>query len=499
MMKRIMSLALTILLLSSVVMTASCGDDAAKSAETTAPTASATETQATDNSVFDLAAERANLKADLPDVNFDGREYRVYDSSQQDGNHIAYYYTEEQNGEVVNDAVYAANLAILDSYGAVISPIDTGYGLGDQQIGIRRIIDAGEDAFEIAFGHDMLIPIMSLDGVFLNILDIPYINTDNPWWSQQGIKDFTVNDVCYMGLGYFTYMGLSTSRILYINEDLAEEYSIPLPYEDVFAGTWTLDKLIGMTKDFYEDLNGNSQKDKDDLYGYITEAYLALYMENFDINVIGKDSDGNLINNIDVNKMTAAIEKLYSWLWESDGAHIHDINDWNAFPYDAFTNGKLLIGHYYLRSMLSLVRETEISYGLLPMPKYDDNQENYIGTWYEFPFVFPITMPEENKEFAGIITEAMCLEGYKKVFPAYYEVALQSKYFERESVEMLQLINDVSGMSFSFAYDTTGLSQSFANLLSKPNPSTNFASYYEKNAKRFDKALEDLAEAFIID
>ncbi len=498
-MKRVMSLALAILLLSSTLLTVSCGDNSAQTTETTTSTTSSAETQAAADGVFDLATERANLKANLPVVNFDGREYRVYDSSQHGGNHIAYYYTDEQNGEVVNDAVYAANLAILDNYGAIITPIDHGGGIGEFMNSLRQLIAAGEDAFEIAFGHDMHMPVASLEGIFLNIYDIPYLDTEKPWWSQLGLKDFTVNDVCYMGLGYFTYMGLSTSRILYLNEDLAEEYSIALPYEDVFAGTWTLDKLIGMTKDFYQDLNGNSQKDEDDLYGYSTEAGLYLYMENFGINIIGRDNDGNLINNIDVDFMSSAIEKLYGWLWESEGAYIHDVSDNNAFPYDAFTNGKLLMGHYYLRSMLAEIRETEISYGLLPMPKYDENQENYIGTWYEYPFCFPITMPEENKEFAGIITEAMCLEGYKKVFPAYYEVALQSKYFERESVEMLQLINDVSGMSFSFAYDTTGLSQSFANLLSTKNPSTNFASYYEKNEKRFNKSIEKLAEAFIID
>ncbi len=475
-----------LMLLSSVT---ACGEgDSSNTKETTGGVVTdAPETEGETN----LAQARAGLTSNLPEANFDGREFRFYNRDWG----IKFLYAEEQDGEVVNDAIFAANSAVEEKYGVDIVAVDSGMGDVDHIAAVKRIITSNDDAFEIAFGHDMLTPQASLEGYFLNIYDIPHLDLTQPWWSQPGLKEFTVNDVCYLGLGSISYMSLDQARIIYINEDLAEEYQITLPYEDVLAGTWTLDKLVGMTKDFYEDLNGNSQVDEEDLYGFSTEGGCYGYIENFGINVIGKDEDELLTVGFEMEKMIDVIGRVYQWLCESKGAHMTD--DANKYEIELFTGGRLLMGHFSLGGFLKDVRETNISYGLVPMPKYDEAQENYVTSTVEHPFIFPSDSTEDKLDFAGFIVEAMSLEGYKKIFPAYYEIALQNKYFDNQSVEMIKIINETATMSFSFVYGPLEISLPIHSMMcGKSNPSGDFASHYARNEKAFIKKINDIVKAF---
>ena len=131
------------------------------------------------------------------------------------------------------------------------------------------------------------------------------------------------------------------------------------------------------------------------------------------------------------------------------------------------------------------------------MPKYDEAQENYVTSTVEHPFIFPSDSTEDKLDFAGFIVEAMSLEGYKKIFPAYYEIALQNKYFDNQSVEMIKIINETATMSFSFVYGPLEISLPIHSMMcGKSNPSGDFASHYARNEKAFIKKINDIVKAF---
>jgi hypothetical protein len=102
-----------------------------------------------------------------------------------------------------------------------------------------------------------------------------------------------------------------------------------------------------------------------------------------------------------------------------------------------------------------------------------------------------------KKDAVGAFIEAMASESYKKVIPAYFEVAMKVKYARAEtSGKMLDIIRE--GIVFDFAY-------LFGWNLS-PNPydviidlmgakNNNFASWYEKNIDKINKSLEKFVAA----
>ena len=47
-----------------------------------------------------------------------------------------------------------------------------------------------------------------------------------------------------------------------------DDFNIEYPYQTVLDGSWTLDKLIAMTKDVYIDVNGSSTEDSGDIHGF---------------------------------------------------------------------------------------------------------------------------------------------------------------------------------------------------------------------------------------
>ena len=111
---------------------------------------------------------------------------------------------------------------------------------------------------------------------------------------------------------YLTYSPLYLGMILCYNKDLAADYQIEIPYEEIFAGNWYLDDLISMTQGTNRDLNGDGVMTLgEDQYGFIANS---LGLVNFQIslggNVVGKDEDGFLVLNVDEERLLSMLEKF---------------------------------------------------------------------------------------------------------------------------------------------------------------------------------------------
>ena len=65
-----------------------------------------------------------------------------------------------------------------------------------------------------------------------------------------------------------SYYGLYSTRVLFANLGLMESLGIEKPFDKVRARLWFLDDLVAMTKDVYEDLDGDSERTLNDRYGF---------------------------------------------------------------------------------------------------------------------------------------------------------------------------------------------------------------------------------------
>ena len=124
----------------------------------------------------------------------------------------------------------------------------------------------------------------------------------------------------------------------------------------------------------------------------------------------------------------------------------------------SFDNGRAL---FYLTplSLATTFRETLVDYGILPLPKYDENQDSYysyVHTNNSSTSCVPIT--NSDLDLAGRLLEDMAYKSYTTVRPAFYDVALKVKYSrDDESAEMLDIIYDNINIDLTLVMNRSGL------------------------------------------
>lgn len=429
----------------------------------------------------------------LPDADFGEYEFRFYTF----GDYVDMYVPTEQNADIVNDATYTRNRTVEERFNVKITAIDSGASneVSHKQA-LERLLLANEDAFDVALNFGKHLAEQAISGYYLNLHDVEYLNFSKPWWSQQLIDDLTYNDCMYFCSSNLQYEEFAASKVYYFNKTKAEEYKLGDLYDVVFDGKWTIDKLISLTKDVYEDLNGNSKKDNEDFYGMLTTISHNSWAVVFDIPVWEKHSDSIELVALS-DKMTSAFDKIKDW-YSSDGLYT-----WQNYTSATnemrkmFIDGKGLFTFGFVGDSGNYYRETDVDYGMLPFPKYDEEQENY-RVFYGANSSNMFAIPKSNTDTSrtGIIIEAMSAEGYKQLIPIYYEKALKAKYLrDEDSTKMLDLITSSRTISFSYVYDNWECGLGFGNCFTSEYKDS-FATFYASRENMVKERIKVVTEAF---
>lgn len=478
-----------VLLLASSALLA-CGDQAEQPAVTTA---AADDTAA----VTEAVTEDNRPELGLPEKDFGGADYRIYCSSEDDAESLV---VESLNGEAVNDIIYERNSNLSDTYNVkfVMQYADDGNAQASE---IAKIVLAGDDAYELLGVHVVYGCNNAINGIYQNLYEVPYLDFDRPWYPAQTIDQMTVNGKMFTIASGINYKQLDYAKILVFNKEILSANDLETPYQSVLDGTWTMDRLISQAKDLYRDLNGDGKHDLGDQYGFMTHPEQNGFLTSCDTQVLSKTADGGLEFAVLTERMASVVDKLYGWYYESGDVFLGSFRaDEPDFIPTVFMNGHAAYSFAHLYHTTQYYRDSDISYGVAPMPKYDEKQDSYYV--FACPNLFAIPVSCQNMEMAGFIFEAMTYYGYYDVLPAYYELTLQGKIADsQDDVAMLDVINNNLTASFAYCYDNW---QGFAHLLgermkfNKTSGTKDLASAFEKFKKsaqrRLDKVLAGFAD-----
>lgn len=449
-----------------------------------------TNASASTEAITEEVAE-TEIKDSLPDTDLEGYSFRIAAFSD---NHKKTMYVEEMTGNLVDDAVYNKNRTVEDRFNVDIVLSDlcaAGESNPDQVDFIKTEIMSGNDSFDIVQGHDVNMANASLEGNFVNVYEIPHLDFDKPWWPAPTVESLTINGKMYLMSCNLSYVQLRSTRVLYFNKSILNDLSIAYPYEQVYDGSFTLDSLNDIVKACYQDINGDGQTNEGDRYGIVNPKYYYCVLEPFNVEPYVKNSDGELEYSFDLTKNQLIVEKLYNLYFGSAGAITEKAIDYFKAQNSAFV-------YTNLGDAVSIFSFTDIIYGILPMPKLDESQDQYYGGSTDRPIAVPITL--QNLEAAGIVIEAMNAEGYKQVFPAYYEVALKARYADaNDDANMIDIVHNNCICSFTYMFGN--YSSSYNNMLetlfNAKTPSTDVASYAAKNEKTQIKRVETIMKYYI--
>ncbi len=479
-------IAASLLLAAMLASMAACGQGSGAPSDTTAQSTNDTTAPAEDN--------RYSLEKYLPKQDLEGFTYTILAFSQLAIDSI---YMDEENGSLIDDAV-AKKIRTVEEHlncDIVLSEQSKSENVeGNNET--KTSILSGEYEFDLVFAHDISLANLSLEGMFTNVLDLDAFNFEAEWWPQKTIDSIRVGDTMFLMSNNVSYYPVSDLRAMFFNKELMENYGYSNPYSMVYDGTWTFDKMNEMVATVYKDLNGNTQKDVDDQYGFAHRPQYYAWLEALDISYFTADKDGTISYNFDLDRSSTLVEKVYDLVFTSGGSFIAS----GAAEYNKmFADGHLLFSYSKMSDAVKTFSFSETLYGVLPMPKLDDTQEDYLGGCTDRPTAIPVTVPVENLEKVALITEAMNIEGYYTVFPVYFETALKTRYADdTEDAKMMQMIFDNRVLSFSYLYGgfSSPAMKILETSLDPANPNKNVASYAASVQNIMDERVAALNEAF---
>lgn len=467
-MKEKLSILLAIIILAATV---SCSEIADETLPETERQSEPVATDSSDESVSETVNPRLLIDDELPDISFGGNDFIILGGS--------FVEVESITGEVVNDTVYNRNLTLSDRFDVNIKLLDAG---SDPNAIFSRSVQAGTEDFHTAMYHVVTMSGLVLRDCFLNWYDLDYIDFEKPWWPDSNIEDLTVNDICYIAVGDAAPSITTFTYAVFYDKYEAEKYADKIGdiYSIVKEGKWTLDKLKTIAEMAYSDKNGNGQMDEDDYYGFTTDrqSNVNAYLWAFGGKIFEKNSNG-VMENVYYNDHLVDIFDVIDDLVNNTVGVYSDFE--HGVGEVMFLKGQTLFTNSALLFALSL-GDYENEYGIVPMPKYDEAQEEYVTMADGAHPGIAIPKTIEDTEFVGVMLEALAAENYKTVMPAYYDVCLKTRYTSSPNdAEMIDLAVDSCVFDFGYIYDNwSGVSFYPQRILER---NKNITSYYKISEK----------------
>ena len=478
----------TILLLIAMLLPlASCGNGGTNNTETTGNVSAESETTGADTTESETT--RLDYPDDLPEKDFGGKTYTVLGEGMS-----VYFHADELTGEVLNDALYNRDVRVGERFNAKIALSET----ADAQATIdtaKASVQAGEDEYAAVVSFVIYMGMAVTNNIFQPVSDLPYVNLTQPWWSASNLTDLTYRGKTFLVMGDFDMSGLSQTKCMFYNKDLAETFGLPDIYETVRSGKWTKDKINELCEGTYVDVNGDGKKDEGDQYGYAVDSkgdFNGLLWA-FGKRLFEQQSDGTYKDVYFDEKLVSMVE----WCYDIKNNHDYTWTDgnWNT-GYNAFMLEKTLIANGYISMTQWGMRDLETDYAILPCPKWDEAQQNYYTYVEGSHSIAGVLTTAQDKEFVGCMMEALNAESWKTVRPAYYDSCLKYKGArDEDSVEMLDILMDGRLFDFGYVYGGWGAAFWLQYCINDEN-STDIASYYEKKKKEWNTYMDKVFAAF---
>ncbi len=493
--KRLALILLAAVILLPLMLTSCDGDTPDESKAGGASSASESEefTQATGLEPKNWGGETVKFIAAYADNGYYNREIA---SNQVEA--------EKYSGEHVFDAVVQREREMEDKFGIKIEVHFAPEGKTPSDV-IRDQIQGGSNEYQILADALLNIAKMGVDSQLYSV-DKLGIDTTKDFWDQTAIKDLSVANKVFYLTGDAVVSDDQSTWCCFFNKDLIVTNDLENPYDLVKNNQWTIDKIAEMGK-VYSAYNSSVEglSWENGHYGLVAQTYDGITsMCGMNEKMITKDADDlpmlNLKQSID---MPNKFSKVYDLLKDEQNSIMAEFIQGNDDKYAAansiFFDGRALFQYQKVEHVLSLAQQ-KVNFGIVPMPKYTSEQENYNTTCTVYWSLFlgvPRSVPESDLELVSYTLQLMGYLGQKYLTPAYYDTTIKTqKAPDPESEEMLDLIFSHRVYDLATVYNYTHAIGLYTAVLC--SSSNTFAStvdtYYDQIQSMIDETVETVTE-----
>ena len=482
---------LTTFLLILMMLLASCSTDDQPADDITAPA---------DTTTAEITETEPSTVHEVPEsVTLDGRTIRIISLNAENN-----LYDLELKGEIVNDAKVQAITELEEVLDcemklAYHEPVDW-----ENMVGVisplRNAIAAGLNDYDLVASHKACGSTAASEGLLMNMTGLEYLDFAKPYWSQPMMESLAYKGNNYWATGDITSIFISGLSVTYINENMYSNYFSENPYDVVNEGKFTLDKVKEWSNAVYKDLDGDGEKDIEDLWGLTLQPQdpVDSLMYASGVTLSQRGEDGVPVLEFPKEKFFDVHAKIYNLLNNSDGACFTTQNE-NQIS-DRFLNETQMIFFSKL-SRASLFAEMDSDYYILPLPKYDEAQEQYVSTIHDSVTLFGIPCTATGLDELSAVLEIYASNMMEYHTPAYFNIALKNRYSrDEESGKILDLVKDTVVNDFVFAYHAATLhpdtKEVLCNIMRLYIRTENVSSKLAAELPAWEAKFDDLVAAF---
>ncbi|MBQ7982051.1 MAG: hypothetical protein IJ302_00665, partial [Clostridia bacterium] len=276
----------------------------------------------------------------LPTLDYEGEAF-----SMLVGEGYNECFVEEETGEALDDAKWQMQRTVEEALNVTISETPTDFW--EMSATVNTYIMSGETTYDAIAMMDRFALNAALENSFIPIQDVTTINTDAVYWGGELSSRLSIGGNEYFAIGSQNLESFSKTACILWNMNLANTLGLEIPYEDVFAGTWTLEDFFSYRGIANKDLNGDGKYDNTDQYTYAAGDIRGIpsqFWQGCGINVITKDeTDMPQIVIWDDQKYNDLIETLHTHLYTGENNISNITVDGGMGNSDAFLEGRVMI------------------------------------------------------------------------------------------------------------------------------------------------------------
>ena len=481
--KKLLSMVLAMIMLSGALV--GCGDNsAATTGGSSGMPAGNGDYAYIDEYVKNLAAEHT----------FGGATFKIV------GLENSFPVSEELTGSLESDALWNRQKALEDIFDIdiVTQTVDMGSYDGPSLPTALYVIDqvtAGLQEIDLvnanlSYGGKAMLE----KNILMEVHGLDAVDFSRSWWLNDIEDQLSVGGNLYFLTGKIITQHYGDASCLLFNKKVVEDYNIEEPYEIVKSGEWTFDKMNEIAQQLPAE---------GDVYRYMMrEAGKSFFFGGGYSITTKNDKDIPEISSSLSNEAAEYINKLGSVFGDTSitvnyskyadfGAAVPNDMDKQE---DIFSDGKVLFWAVHM-STVSGMREFDAKFGILPIPKRDASQKEYIS-YTDAGAVNGYYVPSnvKNPTMVGYVVEGMAALSEKYIEPAYYESALvQRGVYDWDSKEMLDIIYKTKKLDIADIYgfgDVVSLVENNCN-----GSKADLASGYASTAKVSNNNVKSLLKA----
>lgn len=405
-----------------------------------------TETQTSVQTDTETTLETDPLQAEydaLTVEDYGGYTFRIMNSPSN----FAYsdVVVEELTGEALNDAVYNRNLAVCDALNIQLTLTEAQWSSGVQTA--RAFILANSDEQDIVCNEAASISPIVVEGLLQDANTIDSLHLDSTWWDHNAIESANLGEHIYLMWGDMHLMLYECYYPVVFNKTMIENVGLDDLYPVVREGKWTFDLMNTYMETAWQDMNGDGiYRAGEDRFGLALQDHGGTsFFVAADVSLFTKDNDNMPVFTGLTESYEAVFSKLSSTIF-SNGDNLLRvstptiINSDDDQVCDAFGIGAAM---FYVEPLGSIkkLRDVDFEIGLIPMPKFDESQAEYISYIYHGADAVTVPITNGQAEQTGVILEMFGAKSRQIIRSVYFDTTLDFKYIQdQESSEMLDIM-----------------------------------------------------------